>query len=79
MQMGRTAPGTDPKGNSVTMTTVNVHKGASDKGNATSRGSLGCITINQEEATSFFSNFDWSGKNENTGNWFYYNCKRWQY
>lgn len=65
---GRTAPGTDPKGNSVTMTTVNVHKGASDKGNATSRGSLGCITINPEEATSFFSNFDWSGKNENTGN-----------
>jgi RHS repeat-associated protein len=46
----RTVPGTDPNGNAVTMTYVNVHSGVSDNGNATSRGSLGCITINPSDA-----------------------------
>ena len=64
----RNTPGTDPNGNAVTMTYVNVHEGASDNGNYNSRGSQGCITINPSDATNFFGNFDWSGTSGNTGN-----------
>ena len=62
----RTAPGTDPDGNDVTMTNVNVHSGTSDKGNYNSRGSAGCITIAPNEAEDFFSYFDWSGNTAHT-------------
>jgi hypothetical protein len=64
----RNTPGTDPNGNAVTMSYVNVHEGASDNGNYNSRGSLGCITINPSDAAGFFGNFDWSGSSGNTGN-----------
>ena len=63
----RNSQGTDPNGNSVTMTYVNVHEGSSDNGNYNSRGSAGCITINPNDATSFFGNFNWSGSTGNTG------------
>ena len=46
---------------------VNVHEGASDKGNYNSRGSEGCVTINPKDAKSFFFNFDWRGTNGTTG------------
>jgi hypothetical protein len=62
----RNSSGTDPNGNSVTMTYVNVHEGSSDNGNYNSRGSAGCITINPNDAASFFDNFDWSSS-INTG------------
>jgi RHS repeat-associated protein len=64
----RNTPGTDPNGNAVTMTYVNVHEGTSDKGNYNSRGSQGCITINPSDATNFWGNFDWSGTSGKTGN-----------
>jgi len=63
----RTTSGIDPKGNDITMTNVNVHKGHSNKGNYSSRGSHGCLTIKPSDGNSFFSNFDWSGKNGVTG------------
>ena len=63
----RNSPGTDPDGNSVTMSYVNVHAGASDNGNYSSRGSQGCITINPSDVDSFFGNFDWSGSGGKTG------------
>ncbi len=62
----RTASGTAPDGSATTMTYVNVHSGASDRGNHNSRGSAGCVTICPDDATSFFNNFDFSGGN--TGN-----------
>lgn len=64
----RQSPGTDPDGNSVTMSVVNVHEGTSNNGNATSRGSEGCITIAPADASNFFANFDWSGSTGKTGN-----------
>lgn len=64
----RKAPGTDPNGSEVTMTGVNVHAGASDLGNYSSRGSSGCITIKPGDVDNFFSNFDWSGAFGKTGN-----------
>ena len=62
----RTAEGTDPEGNSVTMSYVNIHEGYSDKGNFNSRGSKGCVTICPDDAAGFFLNFDWSSNAENT-------------
>ena len=56
----RKAEGTDPDGNIVEMTLVNVHSGYSDKGNYNSRGSNGCITIHPDDAISFFNNFTWT-------------------
>lgn len=64
----RTADGTDPNGNSITMTNVNVHEGTSNNGNASSRGSHGCITIKPSDTNGFFSNFDWSGTGGVRGN-----------
>ena len=64
----RIAPGTLPDGSATTMTVVNVHKGTSDLGLPKSRGSQGCITIMPSDASSFFSNFDWSGPTGTTGN-----------
>ena len=49
------------------MTNVNVHSGKSDKGNFNSRGSQGCVTISPADSKAFFSNFDFSGTNSNTG------------
>ncbi len=63
----RNSPGTDPEGNDVTMTNVNVHSGQSDKGNYNSRGSRGCITLCPNDSNNFFDNFDFSGTNSNTG------------
>ena len=63
----RKTDGTNPHGENVTMTNVNMHSGTSDNGNYNSRGSHGCITISPEDAPAFFSNFDWSGENETTG------------
>jgi len=62
----RIAPGTNSKGQNITMTYVNVHSGISDKGNANSRGSKGCLTIKPSIEKDFFGNFDFS--NGNTGN-----------
>ncbi len=64
----RTAPGTSPTGNQVTMDYVNVHAGHSNLGNYNSRGSLGCPTVNPAISNSFFSHFDWSGPNGTSGN-----------
>ncbi len=61
-------PGTTPDGSQVTMEYVNVHSGASNRGGPRSRGSLGCLTINPEQANNFMNHFDWSGNNGNTGN-----------
>lgn len=63
----RKTDGTNAKGDKVNMTNVNIHPGASDNGNYNSRGSQGCVTIAPEDTPDFFSNFDWSGENENTG------------
>lgn len=52
------------------MTYVNVHEGASDNGNYSSRGSAGCITIHPDDFDDFTDNFDWSGASGNTGNSF---------
>lgn len=57
----RKTPGTNPNGDDVMMQYVNVHSGASNKGNYSSRGSEGCVTICPDDVQSFFSNFDWSG------------------
>ena len=64
----RTNPGIAPDGSETTMTLVNVHSGYSDNGNHNSRGSKGCITIHPDEASDFFDNFDFSGRNGTTGN-----------
>lgn len=66
----RTSPGTDPDGNAVdpSLTVINVHEGYSNNGNYNSRGSAGCVTVCPDDADAFFSNFDFSGSNENTGN-----------
>ncbi|MEM6717702.1 MAG: hypothetical protein AAF611_00160 [Bacteroidota bacterium] len=44
----------------VTMSYVNVHQGYSDLGNYNSRGSLGCITLQPDQADQFWSYFDFS-------------------
>lgn len=62
----RTASGTNPKGEDVTMTGVNVHEGKSDNGNYNSRGSRGCVTINPKDSEAFFNNFDWSKNSAQT-------------
>ena len=49
------------------MENVNIHAGASDKGNFNSRGSHGCITIHPDDASDFFANFEWNNTNTNTG------------
>jgi hypothetical protein len=64
----RYTPGTDPDGNSVTLQYVNVHDGASDRGNYNSRGSAGCVTCNPGNTDNFFDNFNWTSPNTNTGN-----------
>ena len=64
----RNAPGEKPDGTSVTMKYVNVHTGASDKGNYNSRGSAGCITICPTDVSTFFNHFDFSGTGGKTGN-----------
>lgn len=58
----RNSPGEAPNGNNVTMNYVNVHSGASDRGNCNSRGSQGCVTIAPVDVNAFMNNFDW-GKN----------------
>jgi len=63
----RKTSGTSKDGKDVTMENVNVHEGASDNGNYSSRGSLGCITINPSDASDFFGNFNWTNKPETTG------------
>ena len=62
----RKAPGKSPSGEEITMKYVNVHKGVSNRGLATSRGSKGCITINPNDSQSFFNNFSWD-KDKNVG------------
>ena len=63
----RTTTGTSPSGADVTMSSVNVHKGTSNLGQYSSRGSLGCLTIDPSVSSSFFSNFNWSGAGGVTG------------
>ena len=62
----RNADGTTPDGNFIDMEYVNVHEGASDKGNYNSRGSAGCITFNPDDATDIWNNFIWN--NNGAGN-----------
>lgn len=62
----RIAPGTTRSGDATTMSVVNVHEGASNRGNFGSRGSEGCITLNPNNASNILNHFDWSGGN--TGN-----------
>ena len=62
----RNTSGTNPNGDEVTMTNVNVHEGASDNGNYNSRGSQGCITIHPDDTDNFFSNFSWDAKKNST-------------
>jgi len=61
----RKSPGYKPDSTNVTMQYVNVHKGASDKGNHNSRGSLGCLTLLPSDTTAFFVNFNF--ENGTTG------------
>ena len=49
----RNTSGTNPNGDEVTITNVNVHEGASDNGNYNSRGSQGCITIHPDDTDNF--------------------------
>ena len=63
----RKAPGTNPEGETIEMTFVNVHSGVSDNKGPTSRGSRGCVTIHPDDAEDFFSNFEWNKNNPNTG------------
>ena len=66
----RVAPGTDPDGDAIEMTVVNVHSGVDpdDNNGLHNRGSAGCPTCHPDDATGFFSNFDFSGSSGNTGN-----------
>lgn len=64
----RSVPAYDPQGNDITATNVNVHSGASDRGNYNSRGSQACITIHPEDAEAFFSNFNWTNTQKTVGN-----------
>jgi|GEM_PF-2173032 len=66
----RVAPGTDPDGNAIEMTVVNLHSGVDpdDNGGLQNRGSAGCPTCHPDDAAGFFSNFDFSGSSGNTGN-----------
>ena len=62
----RNATGTDPKGNEVPMTDVNVHDSFDD----TRRNSAGCPTVPHGDPEHFFddNNYDWSGTyNGHTG------------
>jgi len=71
----RKADGTDPEGNDVEMTYVNVHSGVKPEDdpaglNRENRGSAGCPTIKPSNAEAFFNNFNWNtgkGQNSNTG------------
>ena len=65
----RVAPGTDPDGDAIEMTVVNVHSGVApdDNNGLHNRGSAGCPTCHPDDAGGFFSNFDFSGNNGNTG------------
>lgn len=63
----RRTPGTTPDGSTTTMSYVNVHEGASNRGNYNSRGSLGCITVHPDDAQEFFDNFNWTNTAETTG------------
>jgi RHS repeat-associated protein len=60
----RKTSGNSPAGKAVTMVNVNVHSGASDNGNYSSRGSHGCLTISPDDIDDFLENFTWNG---NTG------------
>ena len=66
----RVAPGTDPDGNAIEMTVVNVHSGVDpdDNNGLHNRGSAGCPTCHPDDAAGFFSNFDFSGSGGTTGN-----------
>ena len=69
----RNATGTDPNGNDINMTLVNIHSGVppeDDPGglNRQNRGSAGCPTINPSDAEAFFNNFSWNNSSETTGN-----------
>jgi len=72
----RKVDGTDPAGNDVEMTEVNVHSGVKPEDdpaglNRENRGSEGCPTINPSDAGAFFEKFNWNtdkGQNPNTGN-----------
>lgn len=63
----KNSPGTKSNGTATTMTNVNVHEGTSNRGNATSRGARGCVTICPTDADAFFGNFDWTNTNQTTG------------
>ncbi len=71
----RKADGTDPEGNDVEMTVVNVHSGVKPEDdpsglNRQNRGSAGCPTIKPSDAKAFFKNFNWNtgaGQNSNKG------------
>lgn len=43
---------------------INVHSGFSKKGSPTSRGSLGCLTIQPSDVNNFMSHFDFSIAND---------------
>ncbi|MBQ8462076.1 MAG: RHS repeat-associated core domain-containing protein, partial [Bacteroidales bacterium] len=64
----RNVPATNPQGQEVMATNVNVHSGFSDNGNYNSRGSHACITIHPDDASDFFENFNWTNTLETTGN-----------
>ena len=63
----RNTPGTEPDGTAATLSYINVHAGASNRGNFNSRGSEGCITICPDDAAGFFGNFNWTNTGETKG------------
>lgn len=63
----RVVPGTKPNGASKEMTDVNVHVGGRNTGDADSRRSAGCLTVDPSKAGEFFGHFDWSKKQGNAG------------
>ncbi len=63
----RTAQGYNSMKDEITMKYVNVHSGASDNGNFSSRGSAACITLHPDDYNGFMDNFVWSGKSCKTG------------
>ncbi len=63
----RVVPGKTPQGEDVEIKYANVHSGYSDMGGAKSRGSKACVTIHPDDASAFFSNFNWTSSNPNVG------------
>jgi hypothetical protein len=50
----------------VTCELINVHRGMSDLGNFSSRGSRGCLTLLPTDTTAFFGNFNFENGTSGT-------------